>query len=114
MLKLVRILVIALIASFAAGSVVQATSTSTMAVKMALAEGGTMDAANCTNCDADGNGAEDGLSCVFACIVPLIADLGTQPILSAPLAASTAAAKGAYGFVGRTAQPEPHPPRTLI
>tara|TARA_R110002124_G_scaffold138219_2_gene301546 strand:+ start:1814 stop:2158 length:345 start_codon:yes stop_codon:yes gene_type:complete len=114
MSKLVQILVVTLIATFAVGSVIHAASASMMAVKMALANEGTMDAANCTNCDADGNGVEDGQPCVITCIVPFVADLGTQPILSAPLAISTAAPNGAYDFVGRTAQPEPHPPRTLI
>ena len=54
--KFVRILAVALLAVFAAGSVVHATSTTTMAVKMALGDGGTMDMADCTDCDAGGDG----------------------------------------------------------
>lgn len=112
--KFVQILVVTLIAILATGSVIHAASTSTMAVKMTLADNGTMNVANCTNCNADGNGIEGGPSCDIACLIPLVADLGTRQIPNTPVAISSPAPNGGYDFVDRTAQPEPHPPRTLI
>lgn len=112
--KFVCILVVALLAVFAVGSVVHATSTTTMAVKMALADGGPMDMADCTGCDADGNGDESGLGCDLVCTAPFVADLGAETALSVPAAVSTASPKGVYDFVGRTSPPDPYPPRTLI
>lgn len=114
MSKFVRILVVALLAVFAAGSVVHATSTTTMAVKMALADGGPMDMADCTGCDADGNGDENGLACDLVCTAPSIAGSGAETALSVPVALSIAAPKGVSDFVGRTGPPDPYPPRTLI
>lgn len=114
MSKFVRILVVALLAVFAVGSVVHATSTTTMAVKMATANGGPMDMADCTGCDADGNGDESGLACDLVCTAPFVADLGAGTALGVPVGESTAALKGVYDFVGRTGPPVPYPPRTLI
>lgn len=112
--KFVRILVAALLAVFAVGSVVHATSTTTMAVKMALADGGPMDMADCTGCDAEGNGDDGGLTCDLVCNAPFVADLGTESTVSVPVAVSTVEPRGVYDFVGRTGPPDPHPPRTLI
>ena len=109
-----RILVVALLALFAAGLVVNATSTATMAVKMALADIDHRDMADCTGCDAGGNGYQGGLACDLACTAPFVADLGTESTLSAPAAVSTVTSTGDYDFVGRTGAPEPYPPRTLI
>ena len=109
--KFVRILAVALLAVFAAGSVVHATSTTTMAVKMALGDGGTMDMADCTDCDAGGDG---GLVCDLVCTAPFVADLGTESVVRVPVPVSTAAPNGVCDFVGRTGPPDPHPPRTLI
>lgn len=112
--KFVRILVVALLAVFAAGSVVHATGMTTMAVKMALADSGPMDMADCTGCDADDNGGDGGLACDLVCTTSLVADLGTESPLSVPVPVSTAGPKGAYDFLGRTGPPDPYPPRTLI
>ena len=114
MSKFVRVLVVAFLAVFAAGSVVHATSLTTMAVKMALADSGPMDMADCAGCDSDGNGDKGGLACDLVCTAPFVADLGTGSTLSGPVAVSTATPKGDYDFVGRTGPPEPYPPRTLI
>lgn len=114
MSKFVRILVVALLAVFAAGSVVHATSTTTMAVKMALADGDTMEMADCTGCDTDGRGDDGGLACDLVCTAPFVADLATKFDLSGPVGVSTAGQKGIYDFVGRTGPPDPYPPRTLI
>lgn len=114
MAKFVRIVVVALLAAFAAGSVVHATGMTTMALKMAFADGGTMDMADCTGCDADGDGDDGGLVCDLVCTVPFVADLGMQSIVSAPVAVSTAEPTSVYDFVGRTGPPDPYPPRTLI
>lgn len=114
MSRFVRIIVVAFLAVFAAGSVVHAASTTTMAVKMALADSGPMDMADCTECDAGSNGDEGGPTCDLVCTAPFVADLGTGNILSGPVAVSTATPKGVYDFVGRTGSPEPYPPRALI
>ena len=114
MQKFVRILAAALLVVFAAGSVVHATSATTMAVKMALADGGPMDMADCTGCYTDGNGDEGGLICDPVCTAPLVADLGTEFTVSVPVAVPTAEPRGVYDFVGRTGPPDPYPPRTLI
>lgn len=114
MSKFVRILVVAFLAVFAAGSVVHAASTTTMTVKMALADSGPMDMAECAACDPDGGVDEGGPICSLVCTAPFVADLGTGDILSGPVVVATATPKGVYDFVGRTSSPEPHPPRALI
>lgn len=114
MSKLARILVVALLAVFAAGSVVHATVATTMIVNMTFADDGLMDMADCASCDTDENGDESGLVCDFVCTAPFIAGLGPATALSLPAAVSRAASTGSYDFVGRTGPPDPYPPRTLI
>lgn len=112
--SLVRILFVALLAVVAASSVVHAASTTTMAVKMALAEDGNMDMPDCTGCDADSDGAEGGLVCDLVCTAPFVANLGINSAVNIPVAVSTAEPAGVCDFVGRTGVPDPYPPRTLI
>lgn len=112
--SLARILFVALLAVFVAGSVANAASTTTMAVKMALAETGTMDMAACTDCDADGDADDDTLLCDLVCTAPFVADLGNESAVGNPFALLHAQPIGVYDFVGRTGPPDPYPPRTLI
>lgn len=117
MSKLVRLLACALLAAFAAGSVVQAASATTMALKMAFAGSGAMDmAGDMAGCDGCGSGdkaGDGGLACQAACLAPLAANLYQESAL-APFPCAAPAAVGLCDAVGRTAPPEPHPPRTLI
>ena len=112
MRKFVRILVFTLLAAFATSTVVHAAGTTTMAVKMALTDGGGMEA-ECKGCDMDKNGDQAGLSCDIGCIVPFVANLGHDTALSPRLAASHEA-WGLFDSVGRTGPPEPYPPRFFI
>lgn len=114
MLNLARILVAALLAVFAAGSVVHATSATTMAVKMALADGATLDMSDCMGCDAEGSGDEGGQTCDLVCTAPFVADLGAGSTTGLPAAVSTVEPKSVYDFVGRTGPPDLHPPRSFI
>lgn len=113
MSSLARIFFVALLAVFAAGSVGNAANATTMAVKMALADTGTMDMATCTDCDADG-GDDDALVCDFVCTAPFVADLSMESAVSIPVSVSTDEPTGVYDFAGRTGPPDPYPPRTLI
>jgi hypothetical protein len=117
MSKLVRLLACALLAAFAAGSVVQAASATTMALKMAFAGSGAMDMAGdmagCEGCGSGDNAGDGGLACQAACLAPLAAILSQETAL-APLPGASPASSAVDDVVGRTAPPEPHPPRTLI
>ncbi|MBA4228765.1 hypothetical protein [Parvibaculum sp.] len=113
MVKLVRIFVFALLAAFAVGSGAHAMSTTTMSIKMALADGGAMDMADCQGCGSDGDGDDGGLSCSMVCVTPLLASL--SPEGSVPLVTGISpSVRAFYDLAGRTGPPEPYPPRTLI
>lgn len=113
MQKFARILVIAVLAAFAAGSVVHVASATTMSVKMALSDTGAMDMADCEGCGSSGGDGDGGLTCDIVCLAPLLANLSPDGVLAvSPGASPTSPAF--YDFVGRTGPPEPYPPRTLI
>lgn len=109
--RFVRILAVALLAIFAAGTVVHAAGAATMAIKMALAADGAMSMPDCAGCDADGDG--DGPACNLVCTAPFVADLRPETTENVPAAVSTAEPTGIYDFVGRSGPPDPYPPRTL-
>jgi len=113
MVKLVRIFVFALLTAFAVGSVAHAASTTTMSIKMALADGGAMDMADCQGCGSDSDGDEGGLDCDLVCVAPVLANLSPEGGVPA-VTGLTPSVRAFYNLVGRTGPPEPHPPRTLI
>ncbi len=110
--KLVRIFVFALLTAFAVGSVANATGATTMSLKMALADGGAMDMADCQGCGADNEGDDGGLSCDMVCGAPLLANLSPEGSVPTVTGLSPSACDF-YDIVGRTGPPEPYPPRTL-
>ncbi|MGE0653357.1 MAG: hypothetical protein AB7P12_16675 [Alphaproteobacteria bacterium] len=113
MVKLVRIYVFALLTAFAVGLVAHATSATTMSLKMALADGGAKDMADCQGCGSDKQGDDGGLGCDMVCVAPLLASL--SPEGSGPAVTGVSpSARALYDLVGRTGPPEPYPPRTLI
>lgn len=84
-----------------------------MSIKMALADGGTMDMADCKGCGSGNEGDDGGLDCDMVCVAPFLANLspeGSSPIVTGTCPSSC----GFYDLAGRTGPPEPHPPRTFI
>tara|TARA_R110000787_G_scaffold262422_10_gene368035 strand:+ start:509 stop:850 length:342 start_codon:yes stop_codon:yes gene_type:complete len=113
MKKFVRILMIALIAAFAVGTVAHAASNTAMSLKMVLADGGAMDMADCQGCGFDGDGENEGLSCDIVCVSPLLANLGVEAQVL-QVSRPSLSTRSFYDLAGRTGPPEPYPPRTLI
>ena len=113
MSRLVTIFVFAALTAFAGGSVANVTSATTMSLKMALADGGAMDMADCQGCGSDNEGDDGGLGCDMLCVAPLLANLSPEGSVPAVTGISPSA-RAFYDLVGRTGPPEPYPPRTLI
>lgn len=113
MARFARILVVALIAVFAAWSSAHVANATTMSLEMAAMDDGSMDMANCDACDPGEPGDQSSLSCDFACVSPVLANLVTsQVFMSAPVAEH--AVRLVYDFAGRTYPPDPHPPRAFL
>lgn len=110
----VRILVFGLLAVFAASSAANASSMTTMAVQMQVADNYHMNMADCTDCNLSHNADKGGMACDFACTSSFVAILGPNYALSVPVAISTVSPKGAYKLVGRASLPDPFPPRAII
>lgn len=106
-----RLFAVALLATLAAGSIGHVAGATTMSVKMALADRGAMDMAECEGCGAD-DGAS-GSACDGVCVPPLVAEPVRDPVL-APRRAAANAMRAGDGPVGRTGPPELHPPRDFI
>lgn len=113
MSRLARTLLVALLAVFAASVVVHAASATTMAVKMALADGGAMDMADCDGCGSGDAGDKSGPPCDIVCIAPFVATVNAETAPAFPMSA-TAVTWVSRDFAGRTGPPDPYPPRTLI
>jgi len=113
MVKLVRICMFALLTAFAVGSVAHVTSATAMSLKMALADGGAMDMADCQGCGSDNEGDDGGLGCDMVCVAPILANLSPEGSIPAVTGISPSA-RAFYDLAGRTGPPEPYPPRTLI
>jgi hypothetical protein len=112
MFRLARILLVALLAVFAASGVVHAASATTMAVKMALADGDAMDMADCDGCGSGDAGNKSGPPCDMVCIAPFVATVNAETALAFPMSA-TAVDWASRDFAGRTGPPDPYPPRNL-
>ena len=113
MIRFARILVVALIAVFAAWSVAQVANATTMALEMAAVDGEAMDMADCEGCDPGEMDDQASLACNILCVSPAFADLATsQASTSAPVPSQTGWA--VYDFAGRTYPPDPFPPRSVF
>ena len=109
MARSVRILMILILAVFAAGSVVQATNAASMDMKMALAaiDGGMSDCQDCPD------GSEDMQACDKICVSPVLAVVpSNEPGVS--MASSIAESLVPRSVTGRTGLLDPDPPRPFI
>lgn len=113
MQKFARLLLFILLVAFAAGTVVQSASATTMSLKMALGDGSAMDMADCEGWGSDGDGGDGGLICKMACVAPPVANLSQESALMVGAGASPTGSN-VYHLVGPIGPPEPYPPRTLI
>ena len=113
MTRFVTIFVFAALTAFAGGSVANVTSATTMSLKMALADGGAMDMADCQGCGSDSGDNNGGIDCDMVCVAPILANLNLEVSVPAVIGISPSAS-AFYDLVGRTGPPEPYPPRTLI
>lgn len=118
MVRLARLLVVALIAVFAAWSVAHVASATTMSMDMAAmdaaADGG-VESADCDACGpAEAGDKVDLASCSIACASPVLAELAaTQGLALAP-AFSSHAARPVRVLAGRAHSPDPFPPRSIL
>ena len=118
MASLVRALVVLLIAVVAAWSVVQAASTTTMALDMAAVTAhdvGSMEKAHCHDCGVGSASDEAGLLCQSICVAPALADLAVNFEPGVAVAASSLHVLAPTSDLhGRSDPPEPFPPRILV
>lgn len=108
----VRLLMIALLAAFAAGSVVHAAGSSNMATTMLVSGEAAMMASDCEAC---GEFADMGSACDLLCVANGVA---TIPVLQAngfvPLHRGTLVPAPARDLLGHVGPPAKQPPRSLI
>ncbi len=110
MARYVRILMIMVLAAFAAGTVVHAANAATMSAKMTLAVIDGADMGDCQDC-SDGN--DNMPPCDNVCISPILAVVPSgQPSL--PGAKTTTESLAPQSVIGRTGLPDPYPPRSII
>ncbi|RCK45986.1 hypothetical protein TH25_17325 [Thalassospira profundimaris] len=110
MSKLVRILVIVLLAAFAAGTVAHAASATSMTVKMSLADMNDGNVEDCPSCSGDQGTVP---VCDQVCVPSLVAaPVGTA--LALPLFAYDFAAAPMGDSASLSGPPDPYPPRTNI
>ncbi|MEQ9190961.1 MAG: hypothetical protein RLQ25_10730 [Alphaproteobacteria bacterium] len=112
MRRFARIFAFALIAMFAAGTVVHAASATVMSVKVALSDGDVTDMAGCAGCRPSGNDEASNILCDAICISPFSGTLNAERNFQRLVAASPSTF-GEYKFVGRIESPDPYPPRSL-
>lgn len=113
MLARTRIFVLALLALFATGIIVNSASATSMSLKMVLANASVADMADCQGCGTDSDSEESGPNCDIVCTISFAASLGQVDTFS-PRVAEPATLQSANHLAGRTGPPEPYPPRTLI
>lgn len=128
MQRWVRVLALALLATFAVASVVHAASAVTMSLTMALVDHGALDraapdhaasdvdalhVAGCDACDPATDERGDRLACDALCLASPAANLGQDRV--PPIRPREPLARfDIPGLAGRTGRPEPLPPRTLV
>lgn len=111
MSKFGRILLSVLLVAFVSALAPITAQAAITAVKMALADDGSMDAADCGDC-ATADGALT-MSCDMVCPLSPLAILSATGEYFASDAAHRRAGT-AYGLAGRTGPPEPYPPQAAI
>lgn len=110
MVKLVRVLIISMLAAFTAGTVVHTTNASAMNIEMTLV---TIDGAGLDVCEDCTDGGENMYQCDSVCLSPILAIV---PFLQTglPVVKTNPTSNIAYGVTGRAGSPEPYPPRSII
>lgn len=108
MAKHLRVLVILMLAAFAAGTVAQAASVAAMDAKMALTAVDGADKGGCQGCP-DGDG--DTPPCDTVCVSPVLAVVPAAEA-ALPEAEPAPASIVADGLAGAAGPPEPSPPRS--
>lgn len=99
-----------LLATFAAGTVLESATAASMTAQMTLAKSGAMNGTDCDACPDDGRDTPD---CNSACIAPAFAMFDTVSTPE-PVVEVTTADVIVLGITGRTGAPEPGPPRADI
>ncbi|RWK78418.1 MAG: hypothetical protein E5X43_01125 [Mesorhizobium sp.] len=109
--KLIRLFAIVLLAVFGAGTVAHASNATSMSIAMSPAAMGDGDMGDCEGCPP----GEDGKAqiCGQACLVPFAA-IPAAVGIELPLVAADIVTSPLEEIAGRTALPEPYPPRTTI
>lgn len=110
MVSFARIVLIVVLAAFAAGTVVHAANAATMNAKMTIAAINGADMGDCQDCP-DGN--DNMPPCDNVCISPILAVVPSdQPSL--PGAETTTESLVLESVAGRSGPPDPYPPRSII
>jgi hypothetical protein len=110
MRAVVRMLMLAVLAWFVAGTAVHAASAAAMDIRMALAGAGDMQMPDCDGCSGDG---DDGVPCDSACVMPLVAS-PVSVALARRLSSGRCEFTATDELVGRAGSPDPYPPRPII
>lgn len=109
-----RLLMIVVLAAFAAGSLVHAAGSSEMAATMLHAGEAPVTSADCEACD-EGRTGDMGSACDLVCATNIVAAI---PVLQAdgfvPLRRGTLVPAAARDLLGHVGPPAKQPPRTLI
>lgn len=114
MKPLMRVLVIAFAALFAASTVAHAVSMTVMSVKMGLAaDAGPMDMTDCDGCGSGGSDDESAAACDMICAPPFVATFDIGKAFQ-PLNPGIIDTPRVSGLTGYTGPPDPYPPRSLI
>lgn len=109
---MLRAFALALVLTFAAGTVAHAVQASDMAVEMAMTADGGM-----PGCDGCGGGNDDDPAgkptCMQVCIAPAVAILGSD-IMVVAMSTGRLIPSVASESVGRTTLVDPYPPRSRV
>lgn len=105
-----RILTVALLAVYLAGSVAYAASGSAMTAAMAMSDASGMNSTDCEGCGADGGAMP---FCDAVCSSGFTALIGDHAVHSSPVMAEDFATN-ARNIFGRSGPPDPSPPRSII
>ncbi|HEX9743360.1 MAG TPA: hypothetical protein VGA17_11300 [Nitrospiraceae bacterium] len=112
MMSLARILMIALIAAFAAATVVHMATSSSMAFQTAMADSDGMGPDGCNGCLPNG-GDDTATACDTVCAPPFMATIAVGTYLAAAVP-TTLVPNLTDVEVGHLGPPEPYPPRSFV
>lgn len=110
MSKLVRILTVAFLAAFAAGTAGHAAAATDMSIKMSMAtmdDGGMADCQDCPGDKAQASACDQFCMTTLAAICPPAA-------AELPYVAGIVSSPPTESSEGLTGPPDPHPPRTIL